>query len=184
MSETQMPVAEATVANERELVSYEFAFHVLPTVTEGEVSSVVDLFKTHITTAGGQIFDEEAPERFDLAYEIAKYMEGRNRRFSSAYFGWIRFRLEAANLASLTEHIEGSKDVLRFLIVKLTKVEEASPFRFHESIADRKVRNIGDQEVAEVAAEVAEEVAIVDAEAEVEATEAGEAVVENSKVAL
>jgi ribosomal protein S6 len=172
MSETQMPVAEATVANERELVSYEFAFHVLPTVTEGEVSSVVDLFKTHITTAGGQIFDEEAPERFDLAYEIAKYMEGRNRRFSSAYFGWIRFRLEAANLASLTEHIEGSKDVLRFLIVKLTKV------RFHESIADRKVRNIGDQEVAEVAAEVAEEVAIVDAEAEVEATEAGEAVVE------
>lgn len=153
MSETKMPVAEATGANEHELVSYEFAFHVLPTVTEGEVPSVVESLKAHITTAGGQIFDEETPERFDLAYEIAKYMEGRNRRFSSAYFGWIRFRMEAAKLAELTEHVELTKEVLRFLIVKLTKVEEANPFRFHESIADRKVRTIGDDEVVETETE-------------------------------
>jgi ribosomal protein S6 len=156
MSETQMPAAEAVVANERELASYEFAFHVLPTVAEGEVPSVVESLKAHITKAGGQIFDEEAPERFDLAYEIAKYMEGRNRRFTSAYFGWIRFKLDAAALAELTEHIESTKDVLRFLIVKLTKVEEATPFRFHESIADRKVRTISDEEIAEVEAEAAE----------------------------
>jgi ribosomal protein S6 len=150
MSETKMPAAEAVVTNERELVSYEFAFHVLPTVAEGEVPRVVDSLKTLITTAEGEIFDEEAPERFDLAYEIAKYMEGRNRRFSSAYFGWIRFRAEAAKLAEITEQIEHTKEMLRFMIVKLTKVEEANPFRFHESIADRKVRTIGeDDEVVE-----------------------------------
>jgi ribosomal protein S6 len=172
MSETQMPAAEAVVANERELASYEFAFHVLPTVAEGEVPSVVESLKTYITKAGGQIFDEEAPERFDLAYEIAKYMEGRNRRFTSAYFGWIRFNLDAAALAEVTEHIEAHKDVLRFLIVKLTKLEEATPFRFHESIADRKVRTIGDEEMAEVEAEAA---ALV-AEEVVEAAEAAEVV--------
>ena len=158
-----MPAAEAAVANERELVSYELAFHVLPTVAEGEVPSVVDTIKSHITKAGGQIFDEEQAQRFDLAYEIAKYMEGRNRRFSSAYFGWVRFRLEASELAHVTEALDITKELLRFMVVKLTKVEEANPFRFHESIADRKVRTIseeGEVEGEEVAEEATEEVAV------------------------
>lgn len=164
MSETKMPAAEAVGANEQELVSYELAFHVLPTVAEGEVQGVVDTIKSHITKAGGQIFDEEEAQRFDLAYEIAKYMEGRNRRFSSAYFGWVRFRLEASRLAEVTEALDITKEMLRFMVVKLTKVEEANPFRFHDSIADRKVRTIDEEEV------VAEEGEVVDSEA-VEAEE-------------
>lgn len=161
MSETKMPAAEAAVANERELVSYELAFHVLPTVAEGEVPSVVDTIKAHITKVGGEIFDEEEAQRFDLAYEIAKYMEGRNRRFSSAYFGWVRFRLEASELAHVTEALDITKELLRFMVVKLTKVEEANPFRFHESIADRKVRTIVEEgEGEEVAEEATEEVAV------------------------
>jgi ribosomal protein S6 len=153
MSETNMPAAEAVVANERELVSYEFAFHVLPTVAEGEVPNVVEILKSHITKASGEIFDEETAQRFDLSYDISKYLEGKHRNFSSAYFGWVRFRLEAAKLAEVTEHIEGTKEVLRYLLVKLTKVEEANPFRFHESIVDRKVRTITDADITEVEAE-------------------------------
>ena len=34
-------------------------------------------------------------------------------------------------------------------MVKLTKVEEANPFRFHDSISDRKVRTIDTEEVTE-----------------------------------
>ena len=45
MSETNVPAAEA----EREANAYELAFHVLPTVAEGEVASVVDTIKSHIT---------------------------------------------------------------------------------------------------------------------------------------
>ncbi len=171
MSETKMPAAEAAVANERELVSYELAFHVLPTVAEGEVPSVVDAIKAHITKAGGEIFDQEEAQRFDLAYEIAKYMEGRNRRFSSAYFGWVRFRLEASELAHVTEALDITKEMLRYMVVKLTKVEEANPFRFHESIADRKVRTISDEDITGevVEGEEGEEVVATEAvEAEVE----------------
>ncbi len=166
-----MPAAEAAVVNERELVSYELAFHVLPTVAEGEVPSVVDSIKSHITKAGGEIFDEEEAQRFDLAYEIAKYMEGRNRRFSSAYFGWVRFRLEASELVHVTEALDITKEMLRYMVVKLTKVEEANPFRFHESIADRKVRTISDEDIVSevVESEEGEEVVATEAvEAEVE----------------
>lgn len=169
MSETIMPAAEATSTSEVEFTSYEFAFHVLPTVAEGEVPSVVDSLKALITKAGGQIFDEEEAQRFDLAYEISKYLEGKNRRFSSAYFGWVRFRLPASALTELTEAIEGQKDILRYLLVKLTKVEEQNPFRFHESIADRKVRTITDEDIVD---EVAEDAEVVETDEIVAETEA------------
>ncbi len=153
MSETTMPAAEANSTSERELQSYEFAFHVLPTVAEGEVSGVFDALKAHITKAGGEIFDEEKPERFDLAYDIIKYLEGKNRKFSSAYFGWVRFRLTSDSLVALTEELDGIKELLRYLLIKLTKLEEQNAFRFHESISHRKVETIGDEDDAEVVAE-------------------------------
>lgn len=157
MSESNMPVTEAVTADERELAAYEIAYHVLPTVAEGEVDSVTAELKNFITTAGGQIFDEEAAERFELAYEIEKYLEGRYRNFGSAYFGWVRFRLEPQALASVVEAVEEHKSVLRSLTIRLTKAEEANPFSFHESIADIKARTItiADEEVAEVVDEEA-----------------------------
>ena len=45
MSETKMPAIEAKTADERELISYEFAFHILPPVAEGEVTNVFDKLK-------------------------------------------------------------------------------------------------------------------------------------------
>ena len=97
-----MPAAEAaaaTAGSDDERGSYELAFHVLPTVAEGEVASVFETLKGIITKDGGEIFDEEAPERFDLAYEIVQNIEGKNRKFSSAYFGWVRFKADAAKIA-------------------------------------------------------------------------------------
>lgn len=159
-----MPAAEAAVTNDKDVMSYEFAFHILPTVAEGEVKEVVEKIKAQITKAGGEIFDQEEAKRFDLAYDIEKYLEGRNRKFSSAYFGWIRFHLLAAQLESLTEEIDSNKELLRYLLVKLTKVEEAHPFRFHDSISDRKVRTIDTEEVVDAEEVVSDDVDAIAAE--------------------
>ena len=76
MSETTMPAAEAApVLLDDERNAYELAFHILPTVAEGEVPGVFDSIKALITKDKGEIFDEEAPERFELAYEIVKHMD-------------------------------------------------------------------------------------------------------------
>jgi ribosomal protein S6 len=156
MTENTMPAAEVSNgANEQELVAYELAYHILPTVAEGEVNAVSDELKALITKDGGKVLDEEVAERFELAYEIAKYLEGRYRKFTSAYFGWIRFELTPSALATLTEEVEGHKQVLRSLLVRLTKVEEANPFRFHESLEKTIVRNIDIDEVV-VEGEVAD----------------------------
>ena len=172
MTETNMPAVEADGVVERELNSYELAFHVLPTIAEGEVKAVFDTIKANITKLGGTLKEEEAPARFDLAYEIVQYLEGRNRKFSSSYFGWIRFDIEAVKIAEITEMVEGSKELLRHLLTRLTKVEAENPFMFHPAIADRVVETI----IAP-----AEEVAVVEeVEGEVvaEKTKDGEEVVE------
>ena len=142
MTDTNMPAVEAAGGDERELNSYELAFHILPTIAEGEVKAVFDKIKADITKQGGILAEEEAPARFDLAYEIVQYLEGRNRKFSSAYFGWVRFELEASKIAELTESIEGAKEILRHLLIRLTKVEQENPFYFHPAIADRVVETI------------------------------------------
>lgn len=143
MTETNMPVTEAVVStDEQELVAYELAYHVLPTVAEGEVKAVTDTIKQLITSHNGTIFDEESAERFELAYEIEKYLDGKYRHFGSAYFGWIRFRLAPVAIKALAEDVEGEKLILRHLLTRLTKVEEANPFRFHEAIKDKRVTTI------------------------------------------
>jgi ribosomal protein S6 len=126
MSKETMPAADAA--------HYELAFHVLPTVAEGEVTDVFTSLKTVIEKAGGTITLEEAPARFELAYEIIKLLEGRNRKFTSAYFGWVRFTLEPAQLEEVTEAVEGTNQLLRHLLIRLTKAEEANPFMFHEAL--------------------------------------------------
>ena len=136
-----MPAADAA--------QYELAFHVLPTVAEGEVADVFASLKSAIEKAGGTLTTEEEPKRFDLAYEIVKYLEGRNRKFTSAYFGWVRFTLEPAKLAELTETVEGENRLLRHLLIRLTKMEEANPFMFHESLEADQVAEEVDEEVEE-----------------------------------
>ena len=141
-----MPAAEAAVVDEtNESNHYEFAFHVLPTVAEGEVAEVFESIKAHITKAGGEATGEEAPQRVDLAYEIVKPIDGKNRKFASAYFGWIRFKLESGKVTELTSELEAMPEVLRCLMIKLTRAEEAEPFYYHETMASQKqLQTVGD----------------------------------------
>jgi ribosomal protein S6 len=161
MTDTNMPAAEAVGSVERELHSYELAFHVLPTVAEGEVKGVFDAIKAHITKLGGTPTEEEMPARFDLAYDIVKFLEGRNRKFKSAYFGWVRFDIEADKIAEINEMMDGSSSILRYILIRLTKVEAEHSFLFHPAIADRVVETIiveaGEGEVIEDVVEETEE---------------------------
>ena len=148
MSKETMPAADAA--------HYELAFHVLPTVAEGEVADVFTSLKTAIEKAGGTITLEEAPARFELAYEIIKLLEGRNRKFTSAYFGWVRFTLEPAQLEVVAEAVEETNQLLRHLLIRLTKAEEANPFMFHEALdAPEEVLDT-DEEASDVVAEAPE----------------------------
>lgn len=143
MNEVTMPAAEATVDTSDELASYELAFHVLPTVAEEEVTTVEEAIKQVATNAGANLGLAEAAQRFDLAYELQKMIDGKYRRFTTSYFGWIRFTAAPAVVADILAEVEAMPEVLRALLVRLTRQEEAHPFFLHEALAARKhVRDI------------------------------------------
>ncbi len=150
MSEEIMPAVEAmdetTDAVERQ--SYELAFHILPTIAEEEVLAVFEAVKTMIAKKGGEVTSEEAPERFDLAYEIEKHFEGKNRKFKTAYFAWVRFAATGASAVEIGKDMDWNNSIIRHLLIKLTRVEDENPFRFHDAIRDQRiVTNIDDAEV-------------------------------------
>jgi len=70
---------------------------------------------------------------------------------------------------ALTKSFDENKQLLRYLLVRLTKVEENAPFRFHEALVDTNVRVIdtdadpvsGDEEMVSEA-EVVDEVEVPD----------------------
>lgn len=139
-----MPAAEAVAVANEEQNSYELAFHVLPTVAEGEVPDVYTDIKNAITNLQGAIFAEEEPQRIDLAYDIIQNVEGRNRHFTSAYFGWVRFTLPSEATADLTEAMDEHAQVLRHLLIKLSKLEVENPVYYHQLMAEveTKVTNV------------------------------------------
>lgn len=160
-----MPTAEAEVmaGADDERASYELAFHVLPTVVEGEVPSVFEAIKGIVTDAGGAITDQEAPQRFELAYEVEKHLEGKNRRFTSAYFGWVRFTAEPSAAHTIAQAIEHRSDILRYLLIRLTRAEEAHPFRFHDALSSQKqVATVEEGETIKAPADDTEEGGDVD----------------------
>ena len=122
--------------------------------------------KDIITKNGGELGIEEAPARFDLAYEIIQYLEGRNRKFTSAYFGWVRFTIAPSEIEVITEEIAAVKELLRHILIKLTKNEEAHPFYFHEALEETKSETIEVNEENAVVEPAAEETAADTEEAE------------------
>ena len=160
-----MPAAEAKDgADERN--SYELSFHVLPTVAEGEVAGVYDKIKALITQ-DGEIVSDEAPERIDLAYPVVKSIEAKNRKFTSAYFGWVRFKADADKVSHIDDELQAMEDILRHLMVKLSPQEEVNPFRFHEnrkSVKMVEVVNEKPEVIEEVQTEKEEKVEVSEKE--------------------
>lgn len=145
-----MPTIEVEddAADAKERQSYELAFHILPTVVEEEVPAVFEAIKAMVVKKGGEVTNEEAPERFDLAYEVEKHLEGKNRKFKTAYFAWVRLEATPESAVAIGKDMDWNTSVLRHLLIKLTRVEAENPFRFHDAIRDQKmVTTVEDSEI-------------------------------------
>lgn len=150
MTEATMPAIEVQDSDTAEDVAdYECAFHILPTIADEEVPGVVEGLKTLVMRLGGTITNAEAPERYDLAYDITKQVDGVNRRFNAAHFGWIRFVLAPRALPACIEEIKQKPEILRHLIIRLTRAEARMPFSIFE--ARRTEDRMKDKSDAEVA---------------------------------
>ncbi|MEX0916938.1 MAG: 30S ribosomal protein S6 [Candidatus Paceibacterota bacterium] len=105
---------------------YEFAFHILPTVSEDDLGTKATEIRNLIEEKGGDVLFEDAPKHRELTYTMVKDIAGKKQRFSTAYFGWFVFELPRGVVTQIKEACDENPSILRFLIAKTTK-EDALP---------------------------------------------------------
>jgi len=105
---------------------YELGFHLDPAITEDQIPSKVDGIKKVLTDKGAEIVKEGEAKAMKLSYEITKAISGKNVRFNTSIFDWVKFNATAEGIEAIKEEIDSNDEVIRSIIVKTTDDEEHS----------------------------------------------------------
>jgi ribosomal protein S6 len=100
---------------------YEIGYHILPTLLEEAVQKEVEVITEVLKGVSADFIAEKLPIKMDLAYTMEKKIDGVNRRFSSAYFGWVAFAVPAMTIAVVKDAMDKDAHILRYLIVKTSR---------------------------------------------------------------
>ncbi len=101
-----------------ELRVYELGYHLVPTIPEEQIPEVSGAVRGMIEQISQDIIAEELPVFIDLAYEVVKTINHKNKRFEDAYFGWVKFESSPEGIATLEEALKKDENVLRYIVVK------------------------------------------------------------------
>ncbi len=100
---------------------YEVGYLLLPSISEEQLPDHVSEIKKLIDAGEGVLISEENPKFRHLAYEMTKLIGTRNEKFTSAYFGWIKFEMTGENLLTLKAKLDAYQEVLRYLVIKTVR---------------------------------------------------------------
>lgn len=100
---------------------YELGFLLLPLVEEEKVQEELDGIKKIIQEVGGVFSSEKLPRKIELAYEIAKKIDGTKKKFKNAYFGWVRFEMNPSLMEKIKEEMDKHINTLRYILILVDK---------------------------------------------------------------
>ena len=138
---------------------YELGFHLLPTVAEDDVAVQFSQLKSMIEKRGGEFIAEDFPKMFTLAYEISKTIKASKKRFTNAYFGWVKFTLKPEDIVELEKEVKAFDPILRYLVISTVRENTMV-----ESMKERTAKEGEEGKEGEVKAEGAEAKAAAPAE--------------------
>ncbi len=117
---------------------YEVGFLLVPTVKEEEVPVLFGNLKDLVNTLGGSVVSDEMPKMMQIAYPMTKVVSNVRGKFTTAYFGWVKFVMEPAQVLELKKKLDLDPTMLRFLITKTVKENTIAAKRFVRGDVHRK----------------------------------------------
>lgn len=109
---------------------YELGYLLVPTISETDAPVVYGNLKESVSVFGGLVISDEMPKMMTLAYPMAKIMANARNKFSSAYFGWIKFTMDSDKIPDLKKKLSLDPNLLRFLILKTVRENTIATRRF------------------------------------------------------
>ncbi len=97
---------------------YELGYHLVPTLPAEKIPEASGAVRGMIERISKDIIAEELPVFIDLAYQVIKTINHKNKRFDDAYFGFIKFEASPEDIAKLEAELKKDENVLRYLVVK------------------------------------------------------------------
>jgi len=160
---------------------YELAYLFVPTIDESTIAGRFGDLKALLEKSGAVFVSEEMPKMIDLAYEMSRVITNKKTYFNNAYFGWVKFELDPANIEGLKPTLDRNEEIIRYMIVKTVREntiaskkplsqsgyrkrapekkegeEEATPLSAEE--IDREIDALVDDKIEEVVVETPKEI--------------------------
>lgn len=112
---------------------YEIGFHLVPTLSEEQVSAAFDRMHKALAGAEAKILAEESPKKIALTYRIERSVAGKREKYTEGYFGFIKFEFPedsetvGESVNALETMLRGDSFVLRYLLIKTTREAPVAP---------------------------------------------------------
>lgn len=100
---------------------YEVGYHIIPTVEEADLESIVGGIRAIIERSGGSFIAEGAPENIALSYPISIRENGRHAEYDRAYFGWLKFEAPGTSAVALDAALKTNKEILRHIVFRTVR---------------------------------------------------------------
>ncbi len=122
---------------------YELGYHMLPNLSEEELAKAVDSIKKNLENLKAEIISEQYPQMTNLAYDIVKEIDNKNHKFANAYFGWVKFEIEASKVEDLNQAVDKNLNIIRFLLIKTVRENTLSGIKIaNKSSSKRHVSEV------------------------------------------
>lgn len=128
---------------------YELGFHIIPTVSDEKVPEAFSQIKDLIISNKGEVKKEGEAKKIKLAYPIIKKVDGKNEKFNSANFAWIKFVAESEDIENLKKALDENSSILRFIIVKTVDDYDHSTNKLAAEMAEAEEAEESDVEDAD-----------------------------------
>jgi ribosomal protein S6 len=131
---------------------YELGYLLVPNIAEEDVPAMFGNLKELVSSFGGMAISDEMPKMLPLAYSMVKVIDNVRNKFNTAYFGWIKFTMDADKIPEMKKKLDLDPNLIRFLILKTVKENTIASKRFVRSDSHKRptAKKGGDTEVPAV----------------------------------
>ena len=102
---------------------YEVGYHIVPTVKEEDVETVLSTIRGSIERSGGVFISEGAPTNIRLSYPMTVHNRGKNVDYDRAYFGWIKFESSPESARVLEDALNHDTEILRSIVFRTLRTD-------------------------------------------------------------
>jgi ribosomal protein S6 len=142
---------------ESKMQVYEISYLFVPSIAEENVGAEVTRFKDMLSENEANFISDEYPKMIELSYQMSKNIANKKHRFTTGYFGWVKFEMPTENIAKVKSTLTNDDAFIRFLIIKTVKESTLAPKRAYSKDGARRKFQKTDQPTEEKVVEVIDE---------------------------